>query len=80
VIQDDDLKQLGALPKLDLAPKSAEAIRHVAVSEYRRAHGRSELGVRLTWTWSRVMLPALLCSTTIVYLAWAVQSASAIYR
>ncbi len=75
---DDDLQALRALPPLDVDDEGGARVRRVAMRTFREEHvaGRSELGSRAAVTWSRFVVPALLGSATIVYLAWAVTFAT----
>jgi hypothetical protein len=79
---DDDVEMLAALPIVDLDARAAKRLRRraEAVLADESRHDRSAIGSELRWTWSSLLVPALLGSTAIVYLGWAIQAAAAVYR
>ena len=76
---EDDLKALRTLAPVEPPRELADRVR-------RQAHGEMEAAAAGSWltvatrAWTRVGLPAALAVTVVVYLSWAVTSASALYR
>lgn len=77
-----DLDRLGALPARDVDEAAATRLARRAGAAFEREHallGRpwALVGIRI---WSRVMVPALLATTVGLYLLYAIQAASSLYR
>jgi hypothetical protein len=77
-----DLDRLRALSARDVDDAAARQLARRAGAAFEREHsllGRPWVlvGVRV---WSRVMVPALLATTVGVYLLYAIQAASSLYR
>ena len=76
---DDLSKSLRALGPIEPPPALARRVRHQAHAELEAASQGSWLTLA-TRAWTTVGLPAALTVTVVAYLAWAVDSASALYR
>jgi hypothetical protein len=76
---DDDLKALRTLTPVAPPRELADRVRRQARGEIEAASTGSWLTMA-TRAWTRVGLPAALAVTVVVYLSWAVTSASALYR
>jgi hypothetical protein len=76
---EDDLKALRALAPIEPPREVAERVRRQARGEIEAASAGS-WRTMATRAWTRVGLPAALAVTVVVYLSWAVTSASALYR
>jgi hypothetical protein len=76
---DDDLKALRVLAPVEPPRELAARVRRQARAELEAASGGNWL-TAATRAWTRVGLPAALAVTVVVYLSWAVTSASALYR
>jgi hypothetical protein len=76
---EDDLKALRALAPVEPPRELADRVRRQARGEIEAASAGSWLTMA-TRAWTRVGLPAALAVTVVVYLSWAVTSASALYR
>jgi hypothetical protein len=77
-----DLSSLRALAPVDAPREVVERVRRQAHAELEVSAQPGGMG---WWTlaaraWSRVGLPAALAVTVVVYLSWAMSSASALYR
>lgn len=78
-LPDDAMNALRTLPAVDPPRELVDRVQRQAHAELEAASGGDWL-VLATRAWTRVGLPAVLTVTVIGYLAWAVSSASALYR
>ena len=78
-----DLDALRALRPHDVDAVDAARLGARGASVFEAAHGlggRSAIGVRFVDVWSRFGVPVMLAGVVCVYLGWAVQATSALYR
>ncbi|HEY3820543.1 MAG TPA: hypothetical protein VGL81_25430 [Polyangiaceae bacterium] len=75
----DDMKALRALMAVEPPRELGDRVRRQARGELEAASAGSWL-TTATRAWTRVGLPAALAVTVVLYLSWAVTSASALYR
>ncbi|HEY5243404.1 MAG TPA: hypothetical protein VIJ22_18110 [Polyangiaceae bacterium] len=76
---DADLTALRTMASVEPPRELGERVRRQARAELEAASVGSWLTMA-TRAWTRVGLPAALAVTVVVYLSWAVTSASALYR
>jgi hypothetical protein len=79
---ESDLRALRELPPVDVPGDVGDRVRRRALRELEEAAAPGGAGwaAIATRAWTRVGLPAALAVTVVVYLSWAVTSASAVYR
>jgi len=82
---DSDLQALRALASVALCESSSEHADRAfgrARAAFMEAHAYADAPwrFRAVRVWSRVFVPALLLATCVLYLTWAVQAASSLYR
>jgi truncated hemoglobin YjbI len=77
--QNDDLRALRELGPIEPPRELGHRVRRHGRAEIEAASAGSWLTLA-TRAWTRVGLPVALAATVVVYLSWAVTSASALYR
>jgi hypothetical protein len=75
----DDLRVLRDLPERDAPADVAARVRRQAQAELARTT-ENALAALVTRLCARVLVPAVLTCTVVVYLSWAVGAASSLYR
>ena len=75
-----DLARLRALPSHDVAPALAARVHARGATAFDAAHGEGAFADGFARAWSRFGVPLVLAGVACVYIGWAVQATSALYR